>query len=322
MARTRSSTPRTVSPATFARITRAALAAQVLIVCSGVAVRLTGSGLGCSDWPRCESDRFVAPLEFHPMIEFVNRMVSFVVAATVILAVWGALRRIPYRRHLLDWTLGIAAISVVQVVIGAITVRTHLSPPVVMTHFLLSMLLIWMAVRLHHAATVGDGEVARTRPPAAAVDPTMARLTTALLAAGWAVLVTGTVVTGSGPHGGDENVERLGFYVPTVTRYHTGAVALFLTLLVVILLLVRARPAPASVIRTGTTVLTVTVAQGAIGYYQYFNGVPELVVFLHILGSMAVWGTATWFVAEQRHRAGESVPDPRGIPTPVGGAGS
>lgn len=308
-----------MTPARFGRFTSAALGAQVLIVCSGVAVRLTGSGLGCSDWPRCEDDRFVPPLEFHPVIEFVNRLVSFVVAATVILVIWGALRRIPYRRHLLHWTLAIAALSGVQVVIGAITVRTHLSPPVVMTHFLLSMVLIWMAVRLHHAATVGDPTGARNaRRATVAVDPFVTRMTTALLAAGAAVLFTGTVVTGSGPHGGDETVERLGFYVPTVTRVHTATVFVFLALLVAVLLVLRWRRSSESLLRAGTTALTVAVAQGALGYYQYANGVPELAVFVHVVGSMAVWATTVWFVAEHRRTVAPAPIDTEASAAPVG----
>ena len=318
MARDQHSAPRQVTPARFATFTRAALAAQVLIVMSGAAVRLTGSGLGCSDWPRCEQDRFVAPLELHPMIEFVNRLVSFVVVATVLLVIWGALRRIPYRRDLLDLGWWIAAITGVQIVLGGITVRVHLWPPVVMAHFLLSMVLIAVAVTLHHRASHAVTlTTAAPRP-----QPRRGRgLTTSLIVAGSTVLVTGTIVTGSGPHGGDEEVERLGFYVPTVTRVHTATVFVFLALLVVALLTLRRDPGSARVMRAGTVTLAATVAQGAIGYYQYFNGVPALAVFLHVVGSMAVWGTALWFVLE--HRAGSDAssawaPRPDHTPAEVG----
>ena len=292
--------PRRVTPARFTTLTRAALAAQVLIVMSGAAVRLTGSGLGCSDWPRCEENRLVAPLEFHPMIEFVNRLVSFVVVATVVLVIWGALRRVPYRRDLVDLGWWIAGITALQIVLGAITVRTHLWPPVVMAHFLFSMVIIAIAVVLHHrAVTDAPGAHHPPRVPTTGAP----RLLTALLLAAAAVLVTGTVVTGSGPHGGDENVERLGFYVPTVTRWHTGAVFLFLALLVAVLLSLRSTPGGSRLMRAGTIVLGATLAQGAIGYYQYFNGVPELAVYLHVLGSMAVLGTTVWFVLEHRRAA-------------------
>lgn len=273
----------------------AALAAQVAIVLTGAAVRLTGSGLGCSDWPRCEEDRLVAPLELHPMIEFFNRMVSFVVVATVVLVIWGALRRVPYRRDLVDLGIWMAAITGVQIVLGGITVRMELWPPVVMAHFLLSMVLIAIAVVLHHRANsaVHGPEEREPAPTTRPYQPLHA-----LAAAASVVLVSGTVVTGSGPHGGDETVERLGFYVPTVTRVHTATVFVFLAVLIGVLAtsrLVRRRP---SVLRAGTTVLAATIAQGAVGYYQYFNGVPELAVFLHVCGAMLVWGTTLWFVLE------------------------
>jgi heme a synthase len=287
-----------VTPETFRKITLAALAAQVLIVMSGAAVRLTGSGLGCSDWPRCEEDRFIAPLEFHPMIEFVNRLVSFVVVATVVLAIWGALRRVPYRRDLLNLVWWITAITGLQIVLGAITVRTHLWPPIVMSHFLFSMVLIWIAVILHHRASV---DVDDPPAPRRATAPLSSRLTSPLLWLGAAVLFTGTVVTGSGPHGGDENVERLGFYVPTVARIHAVTVIVFLALLVVACVAISRRPANQRLMRAGTIALAATIVQGAIGYYQYFTGVPALAVFLHVVGSMAVWGTVVWFALEHRH---------------------
>jgi heme a synthase len=286
-----------VAPSTFRRYTLAALAAQVLIVMSGAAVRLTGSGLGCSDWPRCEEDRFVAPLELNPMIEFLNRLVSFVVVATVVLVVWGALRRVPYRRDLLNLGWGIAAVTGLQILIGGITVRMDLWPPVVMAHFLLSMVLIWIAVVLHHRASTAL--VAPRRLPGLGARLSE-RLTTPLLVAGATVLVTGTIVTASGPHGCDEHVERLGFYVPTVTRVHTAAVFVLLALVLTTLLSLRQRPGASGLVRPGTALLAAIVVQGAIGYYQYFNGVPALAVFLHVVGSMAVWGTLVWFVLEHR----------------------
>jgi heme a synthase len=281
----------------FRQFTRAALAAQVLIVLTGAAVRLTGSGLGCSDWPTCEQNRLVAPLELNPMIEFVNRLVSFVVVATVVLVIWGALRRVPYRRDLVHLGVWIAAITGVQIVLGGITVRTHLWPPVVMAHFLLSMLLIWFAVVLHHRASRTHMASTTGRSP----------LLTSVVVAASAVLVSGTVVTGSGPHGGDETVDRLGFYVPTVTRIHTATVFAFLALLLVVLVRTHRGPASPHLVRAGTIALAAALGQGAIGYYQYFTGVPALAVFLHVLGSMAVWGTTTWFVLEHQHATARAV---------------
>jgi cytochrome c oxidase assembly protein subunit 15 len=284
---------REVTPARFAGFTRSAFAAQVLIVMSGAAVRLTGSGLGCSDWPNCERDRLVAPLEFHPMIEFANRLVSFVVVATIVLVIWGALRRVPYRRDLLDLGWWIAGVTVAQIVLGGVLVNFDLWPPLVMGHFLLSMILIAVAVVLHHRAVAdasGPGETG-----GAGALPWTVRIW--LLVAGAAVLLSGAVVTGSGPHGGDDRAERLGFYVPTVTRVHTATVFTFLAVLLVLLLRPQVRRS-ARLMRAGRVVLGLAVVQGAIGYYQYFNGVPALAVFLHVVGATAVWAGAWWFALE------------------------
>ncbi len=279
----------------------------MLIVLSGAAVRLTGSGLGCSDWPRCEQDRFVAPIEYHAMIEFGNRLVSFLVAATVVLILWGAVRRVPYRADLLRVAIGIAAFSALQVIVGGVTVRMDLTPPIVMAHFLFSMVLLWLAVTLVHRSST-EPAAAHEKTP---VHPTVV----AMVVAAAVILVTGTVVTGSGPHGGDEDVERLGFYVPTVTRIHAVSVFIFLGLLLLVLLANRNRSQPA-LVRAGTTVLVVTLLQGALGYYQYFNGVPPLAVFLHVAGAMAVFGTAVWLALEH-HRLNQPAVDEAAPHDPV-----
>lgn len=242
----------------------------------------------------------MAPLEYHAMIEFGNRLVSFLVAATVVLILWGAVRRVPYRTDLLRIAIGIAAFSALQVIVGGVTVRMDLTPPIVMAHFLFSMVLLWLAVTLLHRS--------RIEPTDATDTPTgFHPAVVAMLLAAAAILVTGTVVTGSGPHGGDEHVERLGFYVPTVTRIHAGSVFIFLGLLLV-LLANRSRSQPA-LVRAGTVVLVVTLFQGALGYYQYFNGVPPLAVFFHVAGAMAVFGTAVWLALEHQ-RLSEASPPP------------
>lgn len=296
---------REVTPSRFATFTAAALVAQVLIIMSGAAVRLTGSGLGCSDWPRCESDRLVAPLEFHPMVEFANRLVSFVVVATVALVIWGAMKRRPYRRDLVTLGWWIAAFTAAQIVVGGVTVRYDLWPPIVMAHFLFSMVLIAIAVVLHHRAHTDRAGSDRDRGSSGASDLLLTiGIRLWLLVAGAAVLLSGAIVTGSGPHGGDEEAERLGFYVPTVTRLHTATVFVFLAVLLVLLLGPRVRSRP-HLVRAGTVVLAAVVVQGAIGYYQYFNGVPALAVFLHVVGATFVWASAWWFTLEMGRTGAE-----------------
>ena len=291
-------TRRTVSPVTYRRITFAALLAQAFIIVTGAAVRLTGSGLGCSDWPTCEEESLVAPLEYHALIEFGNRLVTFLVLATVVAAIWGARRRDPFRPDLLRWSLGLLAGVVAQVLLGGITVLTHLWPPVVMGHFLLSMVLVWNAVVLHHRAG-HDGS--------AGVDvvsaPTRTGIT-AIVVLGAVVVFSGTLVTGTGPHGGDETVERLPLDLPQVARAHAVLVWILLAVIVTVLVRLAREGAPRPLWRAGQWLLVAVVVQGAIGYVQYANGVPVELVALHIVGSILVWGTIVKMALETRRRPG------------------
>lgn len=286
-----------LSPATYRRVTLVALAALVFIVVSGGAVRLTGSGLGCTDWPTCEEDRLVAPLEFHPMVEFVNRTVTGAVSLAVATAVLGSLLRTPRRRDLTLLSLGLVAGVAGQVVLGGVTVLFDLWPPLVMGHFLLSMVLVWNAVLLHHRAGQPDG------PPRPAVTASALAMGRWLVALAAAVVVTGTVVTGSGPHGGDADVERLPLALPDVARVHGIAVAAFLVLLLALLRALHAEAAPERVQRAGRLLLGVAVAQAAVGYTQYFTGVPVLLVGVHIAGATAVWAATVALVLTMVDRA-------------------
>ena len=220
-----------------------ALLAQVFITVSGAAVRLTGSGLGCSDWPTCEDNRIVAPFEYHAMIEFVNRTVTGLVSVAVILAVLGSLLRDPRRRDLTWLSLGLVGGVIGQIVLGGLTV-------------LFGRLLVVVS-----AITI----------------------------------FTGTIVTGTGPHGGDENAKRLLFDITTVVRIHSGAVWLFLTLTIITLFVLHRTGAPRGVDRRAKYLVGAIVLQGAIGYIQYFNGVPPGLVIIHVFGSVVVWIAALAF---------------------------
>ena len=282
-----------LSPAAYRRVTMVALAALAFIVVTGGAVRLTGSGLGCPDWPTCAEERVVAPLEYHAMVEFVNRSITGLVSVMVMVAVLGALVRVPRRWDLTWLSLGLVGGVIGQIVLGGLTVLFDLAPPFVMAHFLLSMILIWNAVWLHHRAGVPDAEVvsgdavpARQAPT---VDRDQARMTRLLTVAAVVVLFMGTLVTSSGPHGGDERAQRLPFALHSVTRLHGVAVMLFLGMtLAVLWSLLRARVAPA-VLRRAEVLLAVLVAQAAVGYAQYFTRLPPLLVGIHIAGATAVW---------------------------------
>ena len=151
-----------LNPRQYHWLTRYALWLLSAIVVSGAAVRLTGSGLGCSDWPNCEPGQLVPEADFHAWVEFGNRLVTGLVSLAVVLAVLGSLRRVPPARALTVWSWGLVIGVAAQIALGAITVLTHLSPPIVMGHFLLSMVLIWNSVVLEDLARPNRRSVGRT----------------------------------------------------------------------------------------------------------------------------------------------------------------
>jgi cytochrome c oxidase assembly protein subunit 15 len=298
----------TLSPPAYRRVTLFALVALAFIIVTGGAVRLTGSGLGCPDWPTCASNRVVAPWEYHAMVEFVNRTITGLVSVAVILAVLGSLVRTPRRRDLVWLSVGLVAGVVGQIVLGGLTVLFELRPGFVMSHFLLSMVLLADAVVLHHRAGRPVG------PTRLAVDPDLLNLGRLEVAAAGLVIFLGTVVTSSGPHGGDEHAERLPFLLTDVTRLHGIAVMLLLAVTLVTLWRLHRAGAPPELFRRGEILLAVLVAQGALGYLQYFTGVPAVLVGFHIAGAAAVW------VAVLRFHLAFSVPVAG--PGPDGGGGS
>jgi cytochrome c oxidase assembly protein subunit 15 len=279
-----------LSPALYRRITLVAVIALGFIIVTGGAVRLTGSGLGCPDWPTCARDRLVAPWEYHAMVEFVNRTITGLVSVAVILAVLGSLVRRPRRRDLTWLSAGLVAGVIGQIVLGGLTVLFHLDPRLVMSHFLLSMVILADAVVLHHRAAQPDDGT-----PRPVVSPDLRRLGRLVVASAALTIFLGTVLTGSGPHGGDEEVDRLGLFVPDVARVHGISMIIFLALVLVTLWRLRQDGAPAALLRRGEVLLAVLVAQAVVGYVQYFTGVPVLLVGVHILGATLVWATVVSF---------------------------
>jgi cytochrome c oxidase assembly protein subunit 15 len=269
-----------------------------VIVVSGAAVRLTGSGLGCKDWPRCSEKRFVAEGEFHALVEFINRTFTGVVSVAVILAVLGSLWLDQRRRDLTLWSLGLVAGVIAQIILGGLVVLFDLSPWLVLGHFALSMALVWNAVVLYHRAGGPTG------PRASTLSPRLTMVTRAVLALSMIVIFTGTIVTGTGPHSGahgDQFVERLPFAVHNVARLHGSAMIAFLIATLALGWMLR----PGSVETNSaaarrarfdlTTLLVVLVAQAAIGYVQYFSDVPPLLVGIHVAGATTLWITMVSF---------------------------
>ena len=289
----RSRLRRGLHPRSYERVTLLAAWLIGLIVVTGGAVRLTASGLGCTDWPTCESNKIYPSWHFHGWVEFGNRLVTGLVSVAVILAVLGALVRRPRRRDLTWLSLGLVAGVIGQIVLGGIVVLSHLWPPFVMGHFVLSMFLVADAVILVHHARRPDGAARRPLVP-----DTARRLGLALVILTGAAIVTGTVVTGTGPHSGSNDgtpVERLPFQISDVARLHALVDMTVLAVIVALLVVLFRGRAPRPVLGRLEIVLVFGLLQAAIGYTQYFTGVPEVLVALHILGATLLWSAVLWF---------------------------
>ena len=282
----------TITPRAYRAITLATLASLVFIMVTGAAVRLTGSGLGCSTWPACESDSFFARTGDTPgMIEDGNRLVSGLVGLFTIAAVLGAHWRSPRREDLFRWALGLPVWVLANALVGALVVVLDLSPVSVIAHFLLSLGALWNALVLHHKAGETPSPDGRRRELAL---PVVRRACDLLLVAAGLALVTGTIVTGSGPHAGDTRADRLPFVVGEVARVHGIAVILFGSLTLIVWWMARSGDAAPSVEARVRLLFLVLAAQAAVGYTQYFTGVPAWLVGIHILGAASVWLAVLW----------------------------
>lgn len=277
-----------MTPARYRTVTGISLAALVVIVITGSAVRLTESGLGCSDWPTCEQDQFVADLEVHAMVEFINRLITGFVSVVVIVAVLASLRRIPKRRDLVQLSVGLVVGVLGQIVLGGLVVLSHLNPWLVLCHFLLSMVLVANAVVLHARAGYD--------PMPAATPGRWYRWPITLLTT--AAIVVGTLVTGAGPHSGsydDELIERLPLHVPTIARVHGATVVLLVLTVIATMVHLHRSNAPAAEQWRSRLVLAALIVQAGIGYVQYFTGVPVLLVGFHVFGATMTWIVVLWF---------------------------
>ena len=270
------------------RLSQAALALQVLLVVSGSAVRVTGSGLGCPTWPRCTgtSVTSTAALGGHGAIEFGNRLLA-VLMEVVGIALVVAVRRYGAPRSWRRLALTQAMVVPLQAAVGGLLVLSGLNPWVLIVHFLASFPLVLAAAVL--LRRVLDEQ----RPGRAGADDprgTLRRLTVALVASSAAVLVVGSLVTGTGPHAGSRDVTRLPFDPREVTQLHADLVWLLLGLVAATALVSRGTP----VWRWSRLLIALVLAQGALGYWQYFQGVPAALVVLHVAGAALVFTSACW----------------------------
>lgn len=263
----------------------ALLISQAAIVVTGGAVRLTGSGLGCPTWPECTPGSYF-PVEnqvegvFHSWIEFGNRLLTFVLVLFALATLIAVVRsgRKDLRILSAGQFLGIFG----QGVLGGITVLTNLNPLTVAAHFLLSIILIAGATSLH----------SRRKRAAVKTQVSAGLNRYSKFHILWAALVIalGTIVTAVGPHAGDRDVPRLDLKIQEITRMHS--ISVYVLILFSIAYYMR-KDISALTKRRLRIFFGISLAQGALGYIQYFLGVPELLVALHILGSTLVW-IAAW----------------------------
>lgn len=286
-----------VSIRTFRLVALVSAVLLGFIMLTGSAVRLTGSGLGCPDWPTCKAGNIVPESGRHAAIEFGNRVVTGLCLLAAAVGVLTALVRRPYRVDLVRFGLIVSFGLFSNAILGGLTVIFDLQPQFVMGHFLLAIACVAAGVVLfHRAGEPGASGSILGRERVTAVDETMRRLGQALLLCSMGVVFLGCVLTGAGPHGGDPKVRRFGFSMLDVVRVHSGLV--WITLMLVVAMAVRvwkARTPAAIELRRRIGVLALAIfAQGGIGYWQWFTQVPVLLVQTHVLGAVTVWCAVLW----------------------------
>ncbi|WNG95164.1 heme A synthase [Mycobacterium sp. ITM-2016-00318] len=286
-------------------IAAAVILTQGGIAVTGAIVRVTASGLGCPTWPQCFPGSFtpVPHAEvpgIHQAVEFGNRMITFLVVLTAALAVL-AVTRARRRREVLVYAWLMPASTVLQAVIGGITVLTGLLWWTVAIHLLVSMAMVWLAALLYVKIGEPDKGV-----PTALVPKPLRQLTILTAMALAAILVTGTLVTGAGPHAGDKSIEapvpRLQVEIVTLVQVHATLLIAYLILLLGLGFALRKIRAPRRVIRRLVVLLILVAAQALVGRVQYAIGVPAALVALHVAGAAACTAATSALWASMRER--------------------
>jgi len=281
---------RNLSEKVFLAISQCALGFLCLIVVSGALVRLTGSGLGCIDWPGCSQTKFVDISTGHSAIEQINRLFTGVVSAAVAASALGSFFVSPRQRKTIWLAIGLVIGVFVQVLLGALVVITGLNPWSNMAHFLVSLALITTAVLLVEQA---KPELKKRSDSVSALSQVSLRTSKLIVVMCGIAIVFGTLVTGTGPHAGDEKAIRLGFDLRTITRAHSMFVLLCVGLTLFLFVRIKKQTREWEILgRPLEIFLAAAVAQGALGYLQYFSGVPAQMVALHVALVIAVWISA------------------------------
>ena len=283
--------PRQLSQQSFLAISRISLVFLYAIIITGSLVRLTGSGLGCADWPQCSTTKFVDVSTGHAAIEQINRLFTGFVSAAVIAAVLGSIFVIPRRKSLIWLSSGLVAGVLAQVILGAVVVLTGLNPWSNMAHFLVSLALVTTAVFLvEHAGATNVVDDVVSNAQTMSTGRISRRFADIILGLCGLAIVLGTLVTGAGPHAGDENAIRLAFDLRSITRIHSASVLLCVASTLFFVIQIRRETSEWMRLKAKLEIfLFVAVAQGGVGYLQYFSDVPAQLVAIHVALAVAVW---------------------------------
>jgi cytochrome c oxidase assembly protein subunit 15 len=265
------------------RISLANLIAQSGIIVTGAIVRLTGSGLGCPTWPDCTPGSLIpvaGQVEgFHKYIEFGNRTLTFLVLAiSIALFVFSLINE---KRNIILWSLLPLIGTLLQAVLGGITVLTGLNPFTVMAHFLLSIILVGISVKIYNY--FNDQRISKSLPK---IVDNYVKIVTLV---GFAVITLGTITTGSGPHSGDEIAARFNLDLRVIAWLHADTVLFFIGLIIGLLVITKLNSESNHLYKTTRTLFIICLLQGLVGYVQWFNNLPWLLVSLHVIGAVITW---------------------------------
>jgi heme a synthase len=288
------------SPATVRKVALALVISYALLVVSGGAVRLTGSGLGCPDWPSCYQHHLTAVSSFHPIVEFVNRLVTVAVTVLSAAALAVTALRTPPRRDLTLIGAGLVGGIVAQIVLGGLVVLFKLNPYLVALHFVLTIVILASAILLYH---LSGAHPTRAEPVVGRDLVRLARLQLGTLAL---VTLLGTVVTGAGPHAGGTGAKRIPIAFRDIAELHSSIALFLIGLTLASQFAFHHAKAPPDVLRRGRLMIEVMAIQGALGYTQYFLHDAAWVVEFHLAGVTTLWIAGVGFYLSLHRHAREA----------------
>ncbi len=274
----------------FTNLSLAVAVCYALLIATGGAVRLTGSGLGCADWPTCSAGHLIASDSFHPLVEFSNRMVTVAVSVVTVVTFLASFYRNPRSRKLILLTGIIFAGLAGQVVVGGLLVLTKLNPYLVALHFLLTIGILVVAIFLFHLS-----RQAKTYKKTPLVTSEIINLTRLLLLVLTAVTAAGTMVTGSGPHAGGKGAQRVPISFRDMAELHADLVLFLAGLTVALWFLVKQARVAGSIQKRSMKLVEIVGLQGVIGYTQYFLHDQTGLVEIHMIGVASLWVFLFWF---------------------------